>query len=81
METMLGGRTVGGTRSQPRAFWQKQTICTQSRRAETSVLAPSAGLGHVGGARRASLASWGLGLKDLTIYLLGSQSLLGPFPG
>lgn len=33
------------------------------------------------GKKRASLSSWGLDLKDLTIHLLGSQSLLGPFPG
>lgn len=49
METMLGGRTVGATRSQPREFWQKQTIFTQSRQAGTSLLAPSAGLEHMGG--------------------------------
>lgn len=34
---MLGSRT--GTRSQPKAFWQKQAICTQSGQAGTSVLA------------------------------------------
>ena len=80
METMLGGKTVGGTRSQPRAFWQKQTLCTRSRRTEHLCRHPVLGWDMLG-ARKATLASWGLGLKDLTIYLLGSQSLLGPFPG
>lgn len=70
----------GAQGASPKPFGKNKLFAPSLGRQEHLCWHPSLGWGVLG-ARSVSSASWVLGLRNLTIYLKGRQSLLGPFPG